>query len=390
LSDPDPALAGGASVEDLEDLYENAPCGYLSIGPDARIAKVNRTLAEWLGYSPDALLGKRWHDLMTVGGKIFYETHLSPLLRMHGYFNEVALDLIATDGTKFPVFANAKERRDADGNLVFSRITVFSAGERRRYERDLLDARVAAETARALSEESLRAERETSELREQFIAVLGHDLRNPLASISAGARLIAREPLSERSSNILTLMQGSVVRMAGLIDNVLDFARGRLGGGLSLDLKSVNLAPVLQQVIAELSSGTVDRVIETEIALPDQIVCDQVRIGQLLSNLLGNAITHGSADQAVVVQASADDAVLTISVANGGAGIPEAAMAHLFQPFFRGEVRPSQQGLGLGLHIASEIAKAHGGELKVQSNPEETRFTFEMPLRESSLGVLGA
>jgi sigma-B regulation protein RsbU (phosphoserine phosphatase) len=390
LSDPDPALAGGASVEDLEDLYENAPCGYLSIGPDARIAKVNRTLAEWLGYSPDALLGKRWHDLMTVGGKIFYETHLSPLLRMHGYFNEVALDLIATDGTKFPVFANAKERRDADGKLVFSRITVFSAGERRRYERDLLDARVAAETARALSEESLRAERETSELREQFIAVLGHDLRNPLASISAGARLIAREPLSERSSNILTLMQGSVVRMAGLIDNVLDFARGRLGGGLSLDLKSVNLAPVLQQVIAELSSGTVDRVIETEIALPDQIVCDQVRIGQLLSNLLGNAITHGSADQAVVVQASADDAVLTISVANGGAGIPEAAMAHLFQPFFRGEVRPSQQGLGLGLHIASEIAKAHGGELKVQSNPEETRFTFEMPLRESSLGVLGA
>ena len=186
--------------EDLEDLYENAPCGYLSLRTDGRIAKANQTFCRWTGYAPDELIGKRLHDFLNIAGRIFYETHFAPLLRMQGFFNEVALDLVKKDGEPFPVLVNAAERKNAEGRPLFIRLTVFNATDRRRYERELLKARdelkalaatleqrVAEATAEQLrSDTALTSQREEAQLREQFIAVLGHDLRNPLASISPG------------------------------------------------------------------------------------------------------------------------------------------------------------------------------------------------------------
>jgi signal transduction histidine kinase len=233
----------------------------------------------------------------------------------------------------------------------------------------------------ASSEASLLGERRTSELRDQFIAVLGHDLRNPLASISSGAELLRRTPLNEKASGIVTMMLNSVFRMAGLIDNVLDFARGRLGGGLTLERNAKeSLEPVLSQVVAELRTSRPDRAIEAEFALAQPVSCDRNRVAQLLSNLLGNALAYGAADVPIRVRAATDDGMFELSVANAGEPIPPAALERLFQPFTRGAVRPNQQGLGLGLYIASEIARAHGGTLAVASSPAETRFTFRMPL----------
>jgi signal transduction histidine kinase len=233
----------------------------------------------------------------------------------------------------------------------------------------------------AASDARLHDERRTAELREQFIAVLGHDLRNPLASISAGATLLHKAPLDARNVGILALVQSSVDRMAALIDNVLDFARGRLGGGLSLNRAPTPLQPVLAHVVAELRSGRPGTVIDAEFDLPAPVDCDPGRLSQLLSNLLANALTHGADDAPVRVRAAAAGDVFELSVANSGEPIPPATMEKLFEPFERGAVRPSQQGLGLGLYIASEIAHAHGGALSVASSPKETRFTFRMPLR---------
>jgi len=163
---------------------------------------------------------------------------------------------------------------------------------------------------------------------------------------------------------------------------VLDFARGRLGGGLTLTRDtSASLAPVLEQVVAEIVSVNPERLIRSDIVVAEPVDCDRVRMGQLLSNLLGNAVTHGSKTEPVDVCASTDDGHLSITVTNGGAPIDETTRLRLFQPFFRGEIRPNQVGLGLGLHIASEIAKAHGGTLEVASDEKETRFTFSMPLK---------
>ncbi|WP_390890184.1 PAS domain-containing sensor histidine kinase [Rhizobium laguerreae] len=367
-------------AEDLEDLYENAPCGYLSLQPDGRIVKVNRTLSTWIGIPAEQLLGKRLHDLLNTSGRIFYETHFAPLLRMQGFFNEIALDLVTVDGKKLPVLANAMERRAEDGALLFTRVTMFQAAERRRYERELVEARAAADAAGATIKAKLAFEQQTAELREEFIAVLGHDLRNPLASISAAARILRKEKQTDRAIKVLDLMQGSVVRMSALIDNVLDFARGRLGGGITLERRSEHLEPLLRQVIEELRFSHLDRAIEVTIEFDGPINCDSGRIGQLVSNLLGNALTHGAPDEPVRLSAATVDGKLELWIANGGAPISGEAMTGLFQPFFKGEAGTSQRGLGLGLHIASEIARAHGGTITVSSDDKETRFTFVMPL----------
>jgi signal transduction histidine kinase len=111
---------------------------------------------------------------------------------------------------------------------------------------------------------------------------------------------------------------------------------------------------------------------------------DQHRIAQMFSNLLGNAVTHGAKDQPIVVDASITEGAFELAVANGGDPIPPVIMERLFQPFYRGQVRPSVQGLGLGLYIASQIASAHGGRLDVKSDASETRFTFRMPIASDS------
>lgn len=364
----------GAPIEDFEDLFENAPCGYLSTDGKGRIVRANRTFADWMGDSTASFQGRRFADLLTIVGKVFYETHLAPSLHLQGKISEVALDLVRIDGTNMPVLLNAVERAGTDDRPTFIRFNIFKATERRLYEQSLLADRNSARAEAVV-------ERDISELRDQFIAVLGHDLRNPLASIASGLRLLDKETLSARGRKVTTLMEGSVIRAVGLIDNVLDFARGRLGGGLML-VRDTNepLEPTLRQVVGELRSVTPERTIETGYDLMEPIDCDRARIAQMLSNLVGNAVTHGAADQPIRVVAKTEAGFLEISVANGGEPISDAAQARLFQPFFRGELGPSREGLGLGLHIASEIAKAHGGTLTVASDAAETRFIFRMPL----------
>jgi sigma-B regulation protein RsbU (phosphoserine phosphatase) len=365
----------GPRIDDFEDMFENSPCGYITLEMNGRIVRVNKTLLGWIGRSADEMIGKRFSDFLNMAGRIFYETHIAPLLRMQGFFNEFAIDMITAAGEPMQMICNALEGRDAAGKPLFTRLALLKATDRRRYEQELLAAREAAKT-------SLASERETAELREQFIAVLGHDLRNPLASISAGARILGRDARTEKEHQVVAMLQTTVMRMAELIDNVLDFARGRLGGGITLDRDARKpLEPVLHQVIDELRLSSPGRQIEAEYAIDSPVDCDRTRIGQLVSNLVGNGISHGTASQPVRVRAETVDGLFRFSVANGGEPIPEGAMEKLFEPFFRGEVRASRQGLGLGLHIASQIAKAHDGVLTVTSTPEETRFTFVMPLR---------
>ena len=109
------------------------------------IVKANRTLADWLGWKQDELVGRSIHDILSVGGRIAVETHLAPLLRMQGHVHEIALDLVTAHGDKIPTIANAAEKRDPEGRHLFTRLTVFKAVERRTYERSLLQGRINCE-----------------------------------------------------------------------------------------------------------------------------------------------------------------------------------------------------------------------------------------------------
>ena len=245
---------------------------------------------------------------------------------------------------------------------------------------ELIGQHLAARERLAKSQAALLDAREASELREQFIAVLGHDLRNPLASIDGAARLIGKTPLDARATSLLGMMRLSVGRMAGLIDNVLDLARGRLGGGFAVELRrDTELAAELEHVVAELRIAHPDREIDVAIEIGSAIEADRRRLGQLLSNLVSNALIHGSHTHPVRVRAATGPQGFELCVANAGEPIPEAARRQLFQPFARSSARPYGAGLGLGLWIAAEIARAHGGTLEATSDETETRFTFRMP-----------
>ncbi len=240
----------------------------------------------------------------------------------------------------------------------------------------------ASRTSIAESEENLAIARQAGELREQFVAVLGHDLRNPLASIHAGTAMLLRRQLDQPAQQVVRLMQASVHRMKGIIDNVTDFAQGRLGSGIDLDRQDIAAEPVLTQVLDEIRTAWPDRRFDTDFSLAEPVSVDPGRLGQLLSNLLSNAVTHGAPDTPVRVRAASARGGLELSVSNAGPAIPPATLRRIFEPFVRGLGAAGRvHGLGLGLYISSEIARAHGGTLTASSNADQTRFTLRIPGR---------
>ncbi len=327
--------------------------------------EVETTLCHEIRQSHEAVV------IDNVAEDTIYCGHHTPT--KYGFQSYISMPIILSDGTFFGTLC-AIDPRPArlDTPQTIGMFKLFS---------ELIATHLEAADRLAVTEARLLSERETSELREQFIAVLGHDLRNPLASIAAGTRMLTKEDQKEPAGEILGLMQKSVARMSALIDNVLDFARGRLGSGITLKRSPQSLEPVLNQVIAELRAGSPGRKIETTFDLTRAVDCDGGRIAQLFSNLLGNAVTHGAAERPIRVHATTQDGKFELSVANAGEPIPSEAMERLFQPFYRVAEQGSQQGLGLGLYIASEIARAHGGTIDVTSSPAETQFTFRMPLQ---------
>jgi signal transduction histidine kinase len=193
-----------------------------------------------------------------------------------------------------------------------------------------------------------------------------------------------RMPLDDRIKRLANILQDSSYRMKGLIENILDFARGRLGKGIQLNRnENVPVEKVLNQIIDELKVIWPNKTIETTFELTCGVNCDGERIAQLFSNLLANALTHGINNEPVIVHIKSGNGEFSIKVGNKGKQIPDEVMKRLFQPFCRGEVTPEQQGLGLGLYIASEIARVHGGTIEVQSGSKETCFTFKMPLEQA-------
>ena len=246
---------------------------------------------------------------------------------------------------------------------------------------ELISEQLEAENLLLQSQAQLLDARQTAELREQFIAVIGHDLRNPLSAINACAEAMLRMSLPELPNRLAQTIQSSSQRMAGLIYNLLDFARGRLGGGIALDRKiEVNLALSLQRVIAEIAAIHPNQPLRVELDCDRPIYCDAGRVAQILSNLLANAYTHGDPRQGIAVQAHIEGGNLVLAVTNQGPAIPSESIEQLFQPFFRYTRKAQADGLGLGLFIASELARAHGGIIEVESGETGTSFSLRIPI----------
>jgi len=282
------------------------------------------------------------------------------------------LELSSSSGQKLQVLVNAFERRDKNDQPCFIRYTILKDSDRLQYEKNLQEAK-------AIAEKELSTQTEIVALREQLIAVLGHDLRNPLTAIEMAADLLDFSPESHNTVLVATLKR-SAARMSELVGNIMDFARTRLGQGILLNRQDILLEPALQQVVDEIRLAHSERDITAFFKITRPVNCDADRLSQLLSNLLANALTHGDANLAVHVHGILSKEYLKLSVTNYGEPIPAAIDERLFTPFTREADHTSQNGLGLGLFICSEISKAHNGTLDFTSSGNETCFTFCMKL----------
>ncbi|CAB3714911.1 Adaptive-response sensory-kinase SasA [Paraburkholderia sediminicola] len=247
---------------------------------------------------------------------------------------------------------------------------------------DLIAIQLASEGREQAAEAALLRERENSGLREQFIAVLGHDLRNPLSAVSATAELLTLRKNEPDLVKIGQRLKTTTSRMARLIDDVMDFARGRLGSGIGVSIDDVDdLATALRVVVAEAREANPQRLLADDIAISTRVRCDRMRVQQLLSNLLGNAITHGAAELPVTVQARVESGEFVLTVSNGGNVIAPDTLSKVFEPYWRPPTSKPGGGLGLGLYICKQIVGAHGGTLDVRSSATEgTVFVARLPI----------
>ncbi|SAL53106.1 GHKL domain protein [Caballeronia terrestris] len=249
---------------------------------------------------------------------------------------------------------------------------------------ELIALQLDSEGRQHATESALLNERATAELREQFIAVLGHDLRNPLAAVSASAEVLQRRSKEPETISIGRRLQVTTRRMARLIDDVMDFARSRMGSGLYVTLAPEDdLRTALCDVVAELRDANPDRTVLDSIEIGQRVVCDRGRLQQLLSNLLGNALAYGARDEPVKVDASIEGGCVVISVTNGGQPIDGKDLLKVFEPYWRPATSKPGGGLGIGLYICSQIVEAHGGVLDVTSSAEKgTRFVARLRICE--------
>jgi signal transduction histidine kinase len=301
-----------------------------------------------------------------------YHNHHTP--RIYQFESYISVPIFRTDGRFFgTICALDPNPAPLKSSTIQSTMESFAR---------MLALQIEAEENQQHTEAALKQERETSQLREQFIAVLGHDLRNPLFAISAGAEMLLRklpEPANQqRARHILTSAQ----RATRLVDDVLDFARGSFGSGIPVNIEPcADLDAVLGHVISEVQSVHPDRVITSSIGDLHNVACDRERVAQLLSNLVANAVAHGDPQGPVEVDAQINEGHFILSVKNQGL-IAEDALAYLFRPYSRPASDTPQTGLGLGLYIASQIAQSHGGKLDVVSTAQEgTTFTFSLPVQ---------
>lgn len=299
-----------------------------------------------------------------------YRDHHVP--KMYGFQSYFSLPVSRADGTFFGTLCGLDPDRAAISDAkILDMLGLFA---------ELLSGQLDADSRLREARKALDASKENVDLREQFIAVLGHDIRTPLSSIMTGAEIVSARSSDGAILDVAKRIKRSAARIATLIDDVMDFARGKLGGGLPVTPGAADdLGATLAHVVAELQGAYPRSDLACDIALQDPVFCDRDRVAQLLSNLVVNAIVHGREGASIVISASGSNGGLRLSVANHGEPIPPETAARLFQPFRRGQENREPGGLGLGLYIACEIAKSHDGELHVESADDRTVFTLILP-----------
>jgi PAS domain S-box-containing protein len=435
--------AAGVRERALDPLLDLAPAGFFSFADDGILTAVNATLAEMLGYAPGELEGRRIDAILTMGARLFYQTHFFPLLRMHGKAEEVLLMLRCADGSDVPVLANAA-RRERAGTWA-NDCVVTRARERRKFEDELVRARNEAQRARAeleqhaeelratneqLEQAALELELQQEQLREQavelevraehmdalnhelrargvelerqrevaeeanraksnFLAVMSHELRTPLNAIAGYVQLMEMAiygPVTTAQLEALDRVGRSQKHLLRLINDVLNLARIE-AGRVEFMLEDVDLGLLMADVtpMVEPQMGAKGLSLRVKVAPGAVARADREKVQQIVINLLSNAIKFTPEGGRVRVDAArtlAGSGVVMLRVADTGIGIPPEKQASVFDPFVQVDMSRTRrsEGSGLGLAISRDLALGMGGDLSVESAPGVgSTFTLTLP-----------
>ena len=428
----------------LDPQLDLAPAGFLSFSDDGTVTAANATLAEMLGYAPGELEGRRIDTLLTVGARLFWQTHFFPMVRMHGEAEEMFLVLRAADGSDVAVLANAVRRER--GGALSTDCVLMRARERRKFEDELLRARKEADRARAdveehseelrvineqLEQQAIEMELQQEQLREQavememqadhlnalndelmerteeldrqrvaaedanraksaFLAVMSHELRTPLNAIGGYVQLMEmgiHGPVTDAQREALGRVERSQKHLLRLINDVLNLARIE-SGRVEYVLEDVDLAALMVDVTPMVEPQMNAKGLALEVQVPPGCVAraDREKVQQIVINLLSNALKFTPAGGRVRVEARrGGPGTVSLSVADTGIGIAADKQASVFDPFVQVDMSRTRrsEGSGLGLAISRDLARGMGGDLRVESAPGVgSTFTLTLPADE--------
>ena len=430
-------------TDNAAGLLDAAPIGFISFGDDGIVTAVNATLLRLLGYEQVEVVGRHVEQLMTIGTRIFYQTHLFPLVRMHGSAEEIFLVLQSAAGEHIAVLANLV-RRGRDG-VTANDCALMRVRERQKFEDELIRARRAAEAAQAeleqqkrgleranalLADQAAELERSRQQLEDQaveleaasdelktandelvaraaelemlraaadranraksdFLAVMSHELRTPLNAIAGYAQLLEmgiHGPVADAQREALDRIMRSQRHLLRLVNDVLDLARIE-SGHVTFDLEDIAVADIVHAVTPLVEPQIALKRMTLRVDVPELLAVrvDSEKGQQILLNLLGNAVKftpEGGCISISAVPGTDDAGIVHVHVQDTGVGIAPDQLEAVLEPFVRvGETDAHRsEGTGLGLSISRDLAHGMHGGLTVRSVlGEGSRFTLTLP-----------
>ena len=361
----------------MDSLLDTAPCGFVASADDGTMVEVNSTLAALLGYTRVELEGWHIEKILFPGARIFYQTHVFPMLRMQGNVEEIYIALRTRSGEAVPMLMNGI-RRERNGRMVSDCILVRMI-QRNEYEDQLLHARRLAEEANAA--------------KATFLSMMSHDLRTPLTTIKGHADLLASGVLGAQTTPkgegeqrySIDRIRDAARELLRMINDILSFAQVE-AGRIEVKLVPVPVSDAIARAESLLRLRMEDEQLEfVHEPCQDAVIvhADPDRLQQILLNLLTNAIKFTSPGGRISVECESEGERLRIRVRDTGVGIPAEALERVFDPFVQldlPQTGDSPRGVGLGLAISRDLARAMNGEVTVESTPGQgSVFTVDLP-----------
>ncbi|OAV45703.1 ATP-binding protein [Lewinella sp. 4G2] len=371
LTDTYPSVTERAS-------YDLLPCGVICVDARQRILYANQRCLELLGYSAEEITSnRRFLDLLSIGGKIYFETHYSPKIEMEGGLREINFELVAKAGERVPVLVNSCRSSAPEGGFLY---TFLHTKDRREYERVLKQAREKAEAG--------------DRAKNVFLSSMSHEIRTPLHAILEAGNFLYKDDPREDQLPFINVLRNAGSSLLAIVNDILDLSKLE-SGMATLDLRPVKVTQLIDQVVDTYAPQCAQKGVRlvgskplTDVPL---VMADAQKLLQVLNNLVSNAAKFTAAGEIKLqleYQANEDGQhQLTFHVRDTGTGIAPDRLDRIFEPFVQAKssIQADYGGTGLGLPICQRLLKAYGSELKVNSREGEgTEFHFTLLLKAAN------